>query len=277
MGTLVELVQDQRVRALEQLAGLRRKPRVCRHRRALALVQRFEASLVVELMLIVGMKGPFVISSPVPVSAGVDRSGTSAKLRLTLPRFPRGRKDFPCQNSLGTEVVAALRAIPQTTVVAMQGYCLGGGGCLALACDLRVASSDVLFGMPEVLRGMNMSWKTVPLMVETFGPTRTKELLLTPCYVGGDRALAWGLANRIVAGGAEEVRAEALRWARQIAEEVPSLAAAMVKETIDAVVALHSSLVHMDGDQYALLQGSEEQTEALSAFLQKRKPHFSER
>jgi enoyl-CoA hydratase/carnithine racemase len=176
--------------------------------------------------------------------------------------------------TLGPEVVAALRAIPQTTVVAMHGYCLGGGGCLALACDLRVASADVQFGMPEVLRGMNMSWKTVPLMVETFGPTRTKELLLTPCYVGGDRALAWGLANRVVAGGAAEARAEALRWARQIAEEVPPLAAAMVKETVDAVVALRSPVVHMDGDQYALLQGSEEQAEALSAFLQKRKPRF---
>lgn len=175
---------------------------------------------------------------------------------------------------VGPEMVRSIQALPQTTIAAMHGYCLGGGGCVALACDLRVVGSDLRFGMPEVLRGMNMSWRTVPLMVATFGATRTKELLLTKCYVESDRALIWGLANRTIDGSGPEVQAAAGTWAREIAASVPPIAATMIKETVNAVANAHTAMVHMDTDQYILAQHTDDFREAVAAFLEKRDPEY---
>jgi enoyl-CoA hydratase/carnithine racemase len=145
---------------------------------------------------------------------------------------------------------------------------------LALACDLRVVARDIKFGMPESLRGMIMSWRTVPLMVATFGVTRTKELLLTGSYVEADGALLWGLANRVVEGTGDEVYTEALRWAEQLAARVPPLVATMIKETVNAVANAHTPMVHMDTDQYMLAQHTEDFAEAIAAFSEKREPRF---
>ena len=175
---------------------------------------------------------------------------------------------------LGPRMVQAVLDLPQTTIVSMHGWCLGGGGCLALACDLRVMASDARFGMPEVQRGMNMSWRTVPLMVTTFGATRTKELLLTGRHVGADEALMWGLASRIVPGSGAEAHAEAARWATELAQSVPPLAAAMVKETVNAVATALTPMVHMDADQHLLAQHTEDFRESISAFLDKRPARF---
>jgi enoyl-CoA hydratase/carnithine racemase len=157
----------------------------------------------------------------------------------------------------------------------MHGYCLGGGGCVALACDLRVAAGDLRFGMPEVLRGMNMSWRTVPLMVAHFGPARTKELLITGKLLDAVQAERWGLANRVVTGGAKDAWREADSWAREILDSVPPVPASMVKETVNAVANAATPMVHMDMDQFMLTQSTEDFREAVLAFLDKRKPRFS--
>ena len=178
---------------------------------------------------------------------------------------------------LGPDLVDAIQALPQTTIAAMQGYCLGGGGCLALACDLRVVAADLQFGMPEVMRGMNMSWHSVALMVAHFGPARTKELLVTGKLLDGETARQWGLANRVTDGGEGAVQAEALAWAREIAATVPPIPAAMVKETVNAIANLATPLLHMDRDQFILAQTGDDAREALAAFRGKRPPRFEGR
>jgi enoyl-CoA hydratase/carnithine racemase len=170
--------------------------------------------------------------------------------------------------------MAAIQSLPQTTVCAAHGYCLGGAACLALACDLRVVATDLRFGMPEVLRGMTMSWRSVPLMVEHFGPARTKELLLTGRSIDATEALSWGFANQVVAGGADAVASAASTWADQLANTVPPLAATMVKETVNAVANFRTPLVHMDTEQYLVAQSSDDYLESVSAFVQKRVPTF---
>ncbi len=177
----------------------------------------------------------------------------------------------------GPRLVAALQAMPQTTIVAMQGHCLGGAGCIALAADLRVAGADLKFGMPEVLRGMNMSWHSVPLMVAHFGPSRTKDLLLTGRFVEAEEAVSWGLANRLAGAGDAAVHETALLWARELASGVPPMAASMIKETVNAVANAHTAMVHMDADQFLLAQTSEDFREAMLAFLDKRSPEFKGR
>lgn len=177
----------------------------------------------------------------------------------------------------GPGMVRAVQALPQTTIAALHGNCLGGGGCLALACDLRVVAEDLRFGMPEVLRGMNMSWRTVPLMVATFGVTRTKELLLTGALVTAGQALVWGLANRVVPGSGPEAHAEANAWARELASRVPPLAATMIKESVNAVANAHTAMVHMDTDQFLLAQHTDDFAESIAAFMAKRPPEYQGR
>jgi enoyl-CoA hydratase len=178
---------------------------------------------------------------------------------------------------LGPRVVRAVRELPQITIAAMHGYCLGGGGCIALACDLRIAAADLRFGMPEVQRGMTMSWRTVPLMVAHFGPARTKELLVAGKLLDAETAIAWGLANRRCEAGAHAALAAAEEWAAELAREVPPIQASMVKQTVDAVVDVAMPLVHMDTDQFILSQMTEDFREAVSAFLEKRLPDYEGR
>lgn len=204
-------------------------------------------------------------------SAGVDLRDAGMRDMMTEPL---GKRRASLQ--IGPRVVRAIQELPQTTVVAMQGHCLGGGGCIALACDLRVAASDLRFGMPEVLRGMNMSWRTVPLMVSHFGPARTKDLLITGRFIDAEEALLWGLANR-TADTAEAARETAELWAREIADGVPPVQASMIKQTVNSVANALTPLVHMDTDQYILAQTSEDFGEAVRAFLEKRPPRYEGR
>ena len=178
---------------------------------------------------------------------------------------------------LGPRVVRAVRELPQITIAAMHGYCLGGGGCIALACDLRIAAADLRFGMPEVQRGMTMSWRTVPLMVAHFGPARTKELLVAGKLIDAETAIAWGLANRHCDAGPHAVRAAAEEWAAELARTTPPIQASMVKQTVDAVVDVVMPLVHMDTDQFILSQMTDDFREAIEAFLEKRRPDYEGR
>lgn len=174
----------------------------------------------------------------------------------------------------GPRVVAALQSLPQLTIAALHGYCLGGAGCLALACDLRVGAADMRFGMPEVRRGMNMSWHSVHLMVAHWGPTRTKELLLTGRELDVETALSWGFVNRATGAGAEPVQAGARAWADELADSTPPIPAAMVKETVNAIANAHAGTVHMDTDQFILTQNTDDFREAVVSFKQKRVPRY---
>lgn len=205
-------------------------------------------------------------------SVGVDLSDPAMR---AIAAEPIGSRRSLLQ--LGPRVVRAVRQLPQITIAAMHGYCLGGGGCIALACDLRIAAADLRFGMPEVQRGMTMSWRTVPLMVAHFGPARTKELLIAGKMLDAQTAVEWGLANRVCEAGSEAAREAAEAWAAELARDVPPIQATMVKETVDAVAEVTAPLVHMDTDQFILSQMTEDFREAVTAFLEKRKPDYEGR
>jgi enoyl-CoA hydratase/carnithine racemase len=102
---------------------------------------------------------------------------------------------------LGRLATDALTDVPQLTIAAVHGRCIGGGTVLVGACDLRVASEDALFSIPEVDLGIPLAWGGIPRLVRELGPAITKELVLTcrPFSAEEARSLRW--INTVVPRG----------------------------------------------------------------------------
>ncbi len=104
----------------------------------------------------------------------------------------------------GNEVFNRLEALPKPTVAVIQGYALGGGLELALACDFRIATENAVFGSPELKHGWLPGWGGMVRLRKIVGEARAKEIVLTSDSIGVERALQFGLVNRMVASSVLE-------------------------------------------------------------------------
>ena len=114
-----------------------------------------------------------------------------------------------------TSALGALSRVPRATIAAVNGYALGGGLELALACDLRVCAEDSKLGLPEVLLGVIPGGGGTQRLPRLIGSSRAKEIIFSGRQVGAPEALAIGLVNRVVAP--DDVLDEALSWAGRLA------------------------------------------------------------
>jgi enoyl-CoA hydratase len=114
-----------------------------------------------------------------------------------------------------TSALGALSGVPRATIAAINGYALGGGLELALACDLRVCAEDSKFGLPEVLLGVIPGGGGTQRLPRLIGPSRAKEIIFSGRQVPASEALALGLVNRVVAP--DDVLDATLAWAAQLA------------------------------------------------------------
>ncbi|GAC1517057.1 MAG: enoyl-CoA hydratase-related protein [Acidimicrobiales bacterium] len=124
----------------------------------------------------------------------------------------------------------ALAAIPRATIAAVNGFALGGGCELALACDFRVMGENARFGQPEILLGIIPGGGGTQRLPRLVGTARAKELILTGRQVAAEEALRIGLADRVVA--AEAVFDTAVSWAGELARG-PVVAHGLAKRAID--------------------------------------------
>lgn len=125
----------------------------------------------------------------------------------------------------------ALASIPRATIAAVNGYALGGGCEVALACDFRVAADNAKFGQPEILLGIIPGGGGTIRLPRLVGAARAKDMILTGRQVGAEEALRIGLADRVVP--AVEVFATARTWAAELAAG-PVLAHGLAKRAIDS-------------------------------------------
>ena len=177
--------------------------------------------------------------------------------------------------SFGPKMCRAWEEMPQITVVAIEGHCVGGGVSLAVSCDFRIVGSGSFFRVPELQLGMNMSWQTLPRLVHLVGPARAKRIVLLAERIDAETASNWGLADEITEDG--RALNQAVKLAERIAE-LPPLPAKMTKQSINAIAnALDNATSYMDADQFMLCQMTHDQAEAIAAFLEKRKPDFKGR
>ncbi len=172
----------------------------------------------------------------------------------------------------GHEVINRLQEIPIPVIAAVNGYALGGGSEVALACDFIYASTNAMFGLPEISLGLIPGFGGTQRLPRLIGRNRAKEMIFTGKMISAEEAEKIGLVNRVCAP--ETLLNEVLKTARTITDKGKvSLRAA--KEAINAGV--DSDLVtgcRIEIDAFALCMASEDAREGTRAFLEKRPPQF---
>jgi len=173
----------------------------------------------------------------------------------------------------GPDMCEAWEQVEAVTIAAIEGYCIGGGCALVVACDFRIVGEGAYLRLPEAPLGINMSWRSIPRIHALVGPARAKQFVMFGEAVHAADCLSWGFCEEVVpAGGAVEA---ARAWAAKVAA-LPPLPVRMTKEAVDALdKANHHAATFMDRDQYLLTRLSDDFREGVAAFFEKRPAKFS--
>lgn len=172
----------------------------------------------------------------------------------------------------GQELMKRLCALEQITIAAVNGSCLGAGVALAIACDLRIACQDAIWGLPNAGLGYFFSWASTPLLVGLVGPAKAKELVLTCDRISSDEALSIGLVNKVVPG--EQLMELTYQMVGRMAANGP-LAVRMAKKIANAATASYLGDISVcEPELIELLYLSSEPQEGTKAFFEKRNPRF---
>jgi len=169
----------------------------------------------------------------------------------------------------------AIDTFPKPVIAMINGYCLGGGCELALACDIRIASESASFGQPEINLGIIPGGGGTQRLPRLVGEGKAMEMVLTGEIIDARTAFTIGLVNHVVP--ADQLQAKTLEMANRIAEKSP-IALQLAKEAVK--LASKSNLdegLRREVDLFALCFSTEDKNEGVSAFLEKRKPAFKGR
>jgi enoyl-CoA hydratase len=173
---------------------------------------------------------------------------------------------------LGHTLGNLLETMPKPTIAAINGYALGGGCELALACDLRLASSNARIGQPEIDLGVIPGWGGSVRLARTTTLGFAKALIFTGRPVDAQEALEHGLVNAVHAP--EELREKTLDLCRSL-EAKSALALAYAKEAVNvSLQGPHRTNLEIEERLFAMLFASEDQKEGMAAFAEKRPPEF---
>ena len=175
--------------------------------------------------------------------------------------------------ALGHESGRLLETMPKPTIAAINGFALGGGCELALACDLRCASTRAKLGQPEINLGIIPGWGGTQRLARAGGMGIAKDLVLTGRVISAEEALHAGLVDHVVQP--EELMPRVLELANLLASKSP-LALAAAKAALNRALggAEHLRALDDEAKEFAGLFGSEDAKEGLAAFAEKREPRF---
>lgn len=172
----------------------------------------------------------------------------------------------------GHKLMNTIENAPFPVIAAVNGYALGGGSEIALACDFIYASNNAKFGLPEVGLGVFPGFGGTQRLTKRVGPAKAKELILSGEMIDACTALDLGIVNKVVEP--DKLMEEALSIAKKIASKAP-YAVKLAKELIELAtnVDLKRGL-KVEADYFSLCFATEDQKEGMKAFLEKRKVEF---
>jgi enoyl-CoA hydratase/carnithine racemase len=184
-------------------------------------------------------------------------------------------EDFHTNRKQIRGMFEALRAVPQPVVVAPFGFALGGGMELVLSADIAVAAAGTVFGLPEARVGLVPGGGGTQLLPRMVGLARAKDLIFRGRRFTAEEGLAMGLLAEVVPP--DELDATASAVARDVCRSSP-IALRQAKKAMDATygVALEDG-IEIEHDAWKVVTATEDRTEGIAAFNEKRDPHWNNR
>jgi enoyl-CoA hydratase len=173
---------------------------------------------------------------------------------------------------LGHEAGLLLETMPKPTIAAINGFALGGGCELALACDLRYASSKAKLGQPEINLAIIPGWGGTQRLARVAGVGVAKDLILTGRTVDAEEALRVGLVNAVYEPDA--LMEQTLETARTLAARSPAALAAAKAAINRALQGKHTANLQGEAEEFGDLFGGADAQEGMTAFVEKREPSF---
>ena len=172
----------------------------------------------------------------------------------------------------GQEIFRKFETSPKPVIAAVNGFALGGGCELALACHIRIASDKAKFGLPEVKLGTCPGYGGTQRLARLVGKGRAIQLITTAEMIDANEAYRIGLVNKVVTS--DELAGAAMEMMKQILANGP-LAVALCIEAVDRglEMSLEEGLI-LEANHFGLLAATEDMTEGMKAFLDKRAPVF---
>jgi len=172
----------------------------------------------------------------------------------------------------GHKLTAFMENMSKVVIAAVNGYALGGGSELALACDMVVAARSAKIGQPEVTLGIIPGFGGTQRLVRTVGRNAAREWILTGGIYSADEAMRIGFVNQVVDD--DKVVEAAMKMAKKVASNGP-VAVAMSKKAINqgSQMALAQALAY-EASLFGNIFDTEDQVEGTTAFVEKRKPDF---
>ena len=192
-----------------------------------------------------------------------------ADIKTLLPRI---RDEWAAKPHLQPATIMRGLEITKPLIAAVNGFALGGGMEVALACDIRLAADRATFGLPEVRIGILPGWGGCSRLPRLIPQAKAAEILLTGQPISAEEAYRIGLVNEVVS--ADQLMAAAERWAGKLLEPAP-LAVRAIKEIMNKGMnmGLEENLA-LEWEKLAYLFSTQDAREGLQAFGEKRKAHF---
>ena len=194
-----------------------------------------------------------------------------ADLRMLKERTPQ---DAVNASKRANEILLFMESMDEPMIAAINGWALGGGCEIALACDIRIASEEAQIGQTEVRVGIMPGYGGNIRLMRLIGPGRAKEMIYTGKIVKAQEAERIGLVNRVVPH--EKLMEEAMALAREIGKG-PAAVHFAKKAMFQAFTNSYQEALEKDSELYGEVYKTEDFKEGVTAFLEKRKPTFRNR
>jgi len=173
----------------------------------------------------------------------------------------------------GQEMTMVIEESPKPVIAVINGFALGGGCEIALACDIRIASQNAKFSQPEVALGIIPGWGGTQRLPRLIGKGYAIEMIASGEMINADEALRIGLVNHVVPQS--ELMGKAYLLAQSILKNGPNAVAAALKCIHTGYDKSLESSLDIELNAFAELFETEEQREGTAAFVEKRKPNFN--